>query len=47
MNQIIFLFIQIQSLPLSMHHKWNESIDIVCKQPMEYHRGPDKKSLKG
>ena len=25
------LFIQIQKLPLSMHHKWKNVIDIVCK----------------
>jgi hypothetical protein len=38
-------FIQIQTLPLSMHHKEKESIDIACKHPMEI-RGstPDKKS---
>ena len=25
------LFIQIQTLPPSMHHKWKESIDSACK----------------
>ena len=25
------LFVQIQTLPLSMHPKWKEIIDIVCK----------------
>jgi hypothetical protein len=26
------LFVQIQTLPLSMHPKWKETIDVVCKQ---------------
>jgi hypothetical protein len=30
-NQIKLLFIQIQPLPLNMHHKWKESIDLVYK----------------
>ena len=25
------LFVQIQTLPPSMHHMWKEIIDIVCK----------------
>jgi hypothetical protein len=29
------LFIQIQTIPLSMHHKWKENIDIVCKATNE------------
>ena len=31
MIRIRLLFIQIQTLPPSMHHKWKEIIDIVCK----------------
>ena len=30
-NQNRLPFIQIQTLPPSMHHKWKELIDIVCK----------------
>jgi hypothetical protein len=31
MNQNRLLFIQIQTVPLNMHHKRKESIDFVCK----------------
>ena len=31
MNQNRLLFIQIQALPPSMHHKWKEINDFVCK----------------
>ena len=34
------LFVQIQTLPLSMHLKWKEIIDIYAKQWMKNHRGP-------
>ena len=30
MNRNRLLFIQIQTLAPSMHHKWKEIIDIVC-----------------
>jgi hypothetical protein len=31
MNRNMLLFIQISALPLSVHHKWKETIHIVCK----------------
>jgi hypothetical protein len=47
MSQNRMLYIQNQTPPPSMHHKWKEFIDIVCKQPIEIHRGPtlDRKPL--
>ena len=39
MNQDRLLFVQIQSLPLNMHHKWKEMIDIVCKTTTETSEG--------
>ena len=40
MNQNRLLFIQIQTLSPSMHHKFKEFIHNVCTQPMENRRGP-------
>lgn len=35
MNRIRLLFIQMQMLHPSIHHKWKEIINGVCKQPMK------------
>ena len=40
MNQNRLLFVQIQTLPSSMHHKWKEVIDLYAKQPMGNYKGP-------
>ena len=40
MNQIRLLFVQIQTLSSSMHHKWKEVIDLYAKQPKENYTGP-------
>jgi hypothetical protein len=34
------LFIQIQALPQKMQHKWEEIIDIVCKNGKKTIEGP-------
>ena len=39
-NWNIFLFIQVQILPPSIHHKWKKMIDLHSKQPIENHRVP-------
>ena len=39
MNQYRLLLIQIQTLPLSMHHKWKEMIDFVYKTTNEKSKG--------
>ena len=39
MNQNRLIFIQMQTLPPSMHHKWKLLI-WHAKQPIENHRGP-------
>jgi hypothetical protein len=38
MNKNRLLFTKIQTLPLSMHHKWKEISDIAYKSTMESHR---------
>ena len=38
MSQNRMLYIQNQTPPPSMHHKWKEIIDVMCKQPIEIHR---------
>ena len=35
MNQNMLVFIQMQTLPLNMRHKWKENIDIVYKTTNE------------
>ena len=40
MNSNRLLFIQIQNLPPSIHHKWKEAIDILSKTTNENHTGP-------
>ena len=46
MNINRLLFVQLQTLPLRVHHKWKEMIDMYTKQPMKNHRGltPDEES---
>ena len=38
-NQNRLLFIRIQTLPPTIHHKWKESIDFVCKSTNGYSYG--------
>ena len=43
MDRNKLLFIQIQPLPPSMHRKWKEVIDLVCKTTNGNHRQPTPK----
>jgi hypothetical protein len=45
LNTMLF-FIQIQTLPPSMNHRWKYIIDIITIRPIENHIGPtpDKES---
>jgi hypothetical protein len=40
MNRNRLLFIQIQTLPPSMHHKWKKLSIFYANEPVENHKGP-------
>ena len=47
MNRNRLLFIQVQTLPLSMHHKWKEIIDSVFKTTSGYSLGTKSQRIQG